>query len=45
MVWSRHRILTTHVGSLPRPADLMALYKEQVNAGIDVINDGQTESR
>ena len=26
---SSHRILATHVGSLPRPADLMALYLEQ----------------
>ena len=26
---SSHRILTTHVGSLPRPTDLMALYLEQ----------------
>ena len=25
---STHRILTTHAGSLPRPADLMALYRE-----------------
>jgi 5-methyltetrahydropteroyltriglutamate--homocysteine methyltransferase len=59
---SSHRILTTHVGSLPRPADLMALYKgqasagalepklaaavgdvvgKQVDAGIDVVNDGE----
>ena len=29
---STHRILTTHVGSLPRPADLMALYLEQAPA-------------
>jgi 5-methyltetrahydropteroyltriglutamate--homocysteine methyltransferase len=29
---SSHRILTTHVGSLPRPADLMALYLEQAPA-------------
>lgn len=29
---STHRTLTTHVGSLPRPADLMALYLEQVPA-------------
>ena len=26
---SSQRILTTHVGSLPRPADLIALYKEE----------------
>jgi 5-methyltetrahydropteroyltriglutamate--homocysteine methyltransferase len=59
---SSHRVLTTHVGSLPRPADLMALYKQQaagetlepklaaavgdvvgkqVDAGIDVVNDGE----
>jgi 5-methyltetrahydropteroyltriglutamate--homocysteine methyltransferase len=56
------RILTTHVGSLPRPNDLMALYaanapddklqsrlraaasdivKQQAEAGIDVVNDGE----
>jgi len=29
---SSHRILTTHVGSLPRPTDLMALYLEQAPA-------------
>ena len=29
---STHRILTTHVGSLPRPADLMALYLDQAPA-------------
>ena len=29
---SSHRILTTHVGSLPRPADLMALYRDQAPA-------------
>lgn len=29
---SIHRILTTHVGSLPRPADLMELYLEQAPA-------------
>ena len=59
---STDRILTTHVGSLPRPADLMAMYRDQapagelearltgavaevarrqVEAGIDVINDGE----
>ena len=32
MKQSSHRILTTHVGSLPRPADLMALYREQAPA-------------
>jgi 5-methyltetrahydropteroyltriglutamate--homocysteine methyltransferase len=29
---SGHRILTTHVGSLPRPADLMALYRQPAPA-------------
>lgn len=29
---SSHRILTTHVGSLPRPADLIALYQAQAPA-------------
>jgi 5-methyltetrahydropteroyltriglutamate--homocysteine methyltransferase len=59
---SDQRILTTHVGSLPRPDDLMALYaanapdeklqprlraavgdivRQQVESGIDVINDGE----
>ena len=59
---STDRILTTHVGSLPRPPDLIATYqanapesalelrlasavqevvKEQVDTGIDVINDGE----
>src|SRR5919202_6596024 len=59
---SEHRILTTHVGSLPRPPELIALYRDdapaatlgpglaaavravvgqQVDAGIDVINDGE----
>jgi hypothetical protein len=56
------RILTTHVGSLPRPKDLIELYeqdapdgalqprlkaavadivKQQVAAGVDVVNDGE----
>lgn len=30
---STDRILTTHVGSLPRPADLMAMYRDQAPAG------------
>jgi 5-methyltetrahydropteroyltriglutamate--homocysteine methyltransferase len=59
---SDQRIHTTHVGSLPRPDDLMALYaanasdeelqprlrvavdaivRQQVESGIDVINDGE----
>ena len=59
---STDRILTTHVGSLPRPSDLIAQYqasvpastleprlksavgevvKQQVDAGIDVVNDGE----
>jgi methionine synthase II (cobalamin-independent) len=59
---STDRILTTHVGSLPRPPELIALYQdnapastlepslaravhgvvsEQVDAGIDIINDGE----
>jgi 5-methyltetrahydropteroyltriglutamate--homocysteine methyltransferase len=59
---SDERIHTTHVGSLPRPDELMALYaanaadeelqprlraavdgivRQQVEAGIDVINDGE----
>ncbi len=59
---SDRRILTTHVGSLTRPDDLMALYaanapdeklqprlraavgeivRRQVEAGIDVVNDGE----
>ena len=29
---STNRILTTHVGSLPRPADLMAMYRDQAPA-------------
>jgi len=29
MKQSIHRILTTHAGSLPRPADLIAMYREQ----------------
>ena len=28
MICSRNRILTTHVGSLPRPDDLLALYRD-----------------
>src|SRR6187399_2241192 len=56
------RILTTHAGSLPRPADLIEanrdqpmaattttrlrsavadVVKQQVDAGIDVVNDGE----
>jgi 5-methyltetrahydropteroyltriglutamate--homocysteine methyltransferase len=59
---STDRILTTHAGSLSRPADLVALYardaspaelqptlkasvsdvvRQQVEAGIDVVNDGE----
>jgi len=59
---STDRILVTHVGSLPRPNDLIELYRddapdskllprlrsaiadvvrEQVEAGIDVVNDGE----
>src|ERR1700720_578235 len=59
---SENRILTTHVGSLPRPKDLIELYqqdapdgtllprlksavadivKQQVAAGIDVVDDGE----
>ncbi len=59
---STDRILTTHVGSLPRPNDLMALYaqdapdtelsprlksdvsavvRDQTDAGIDIVNDGE----
>ena len=32
MATSTDRILTTHVGSLPRPADLIALYREMAPA-------------
>ena len=32
MKQSTNRILTTHVGSLPRPADLMEMYREQAPA-------------
>ena len=32
MKQSTNRILTTHVGSLPRPADLMEMYREQTPA-------------
>jgi 5-methyltetrahydropteroyltriglutamate--homocysteine methyltransferase len=32
MKQSTNRILTTHVGSLPRPADLIAMYSEQAPA-------------
>jgi len=32
MKQSTNRILTTHVGSLPRPADLMEIYREQAPA-------------
>jgi 5-methyltetrahydropteroyltriglutamate--homocysteine methyltransferase len=59
---STSRILTTHVGSLPRPNDLIELYgsdapdsvllprlkaavaevvKDQTEAGLDVVNDGE----
>ncbi len=59
---STNRILTTHVGSLSRPKDLIEMYrdqapaeklearltgavaevvKQQVDAGIDVVNDGE----
>jgi 5-methyltetrahydropteroyltriglutamate--homocysteine methyltransferase len=69
MIRSEHRILTTHTGSLPRPAELTRLYamrvrgqevdeariaaagKEavraivprQIEAGIDVINNGEQQ--
>jgi 5-methyltetrahydropteroyltriglutamate--homocysteine methyltransferase len=33
MKQSTNRILTTHVGSLPRPADLIELYRDQAPAG------------
>jgi 5-methyltetrahydropteroyltriglutamate--homocysteine methyltransferase len=32
MKQSQNRILTTHVGSLPRPADLIAMYRDQAPA-------------
>src|SRR5579872_606565 len=32
---SEERILTTHVGSLPRPADLIAIYREQTERLIE----------
>jgi 5-methyltetrahydropteroyltriglutamate--homocysteine methyltransferase len=32
MKQSTNRVLTTHVGSLPRPADLIAMYREQALA-------------
>jgi len=32
MQWSRDRILTTHAGSLPRPAALVALYAQRRRA-------------
>src|SRR5499426_1701322 len=53
---SSERFLTTHTGSLPRPADLIrmmfakeegvpvdpaALVGKQIEAGIDLINDGE----
>jgi 5-methyltetrahydropteroyltriglutamate--homocysteine methyltransferase len=62
MKQSTSRILTTHVGSLSRPADLIEMYRDQapaekleprltsavaevvrkqVEAGIDVVNDGE----
>jgi 5-methyltetrahydropteroyltriglutamate--homocysteine methyltransferase len=64
---SEHRIFTTHVGSLPRPAELLELanstpfdekahdtalrnsvvevVRRQVDAGLDVIDDGELASR
>jgi 5-methyltetrahydropteroyltriglutamate--homocysteine methyltransferase len=33
MARSENRILTTHVGSLPRPADLIALFRDNAPAG------------
>ena len=62
MKQSTNRILTTHVGSLSRPSDLIEMYREQapaqkleprlpsavaevvrqqVEAGIEVVNDGE----
>ena len=47
---SDHRILTTHVGSLPRPADfdaarlpeaVAAIVRKQADTGIDIVNDGE----
>lgn len=46
---STHRILTTHVGSLPRPAKIETPLREAVSqvvarqraAGIDVVSDGE----
>src|SRR5499426_2929887 len=53
---SSERFLTTHTGSLPRPADLIrmmfakeegvpvdpaALVGKQIEAGIDLVNDGE----
>ncbi len=69
MICSEHRILTTHTGSLPRPAELTRLYAmrvrgqavdaaaieaagkaavraivpRQIEAGIDVINNGEQQ--
>jgi len=59
---SSQRILTTHAGSLPRPTDLVEMYRDnapdavveprltaavaavvrqQVDAGVDIVNDGE----
>jgi 5-methyltetrahydropteroyltriglutamate--homocysteine methyltransferase len=44
---STHRILTTHVGSLPEPEDadlpakVAAIVKQQREVGIDIVNEGE----
>jgi methionine synthase II (cobalamin-independent) len=38
---SSERILTTHVGSLPRSTAVDAVVARQVRAGIDIVSDGE----
>src|SRR5580658_5775344 len=42
MKLSTDRILTTHVGSLPRSKAVAAIVARQVATGIDVVSDGET---
>ncbi len=43
MLTDEGRIRTTHVGSLPRPAGLIALNKAR--ASIDIVDDGELGNR
>src|SRR4051794_33258102 len=43
MLRSTHRILTTHVGSLPRPADLLAMVQAKLRG--DAVDDGAFKAR